>query len=225
MWGLIVGVALGGLLLMTAVTCLREGELAVGEVVLRRGEPRFWAAVGLLGVAGLAAAGSAVALAADLEEAPDRTVEHAGFSFVIPSGWAALEDSGAPLVTTSTPDLGVAGYRGPTGEAMVMWRRAPLHDAVRHDAAAGSGDPRQELLASLREPGLDYRRWDPSDQGAARAVDMAYPSPRGSVRARALARIDDGPPARVAWIMVSCTYDGRPDDCEHVASSLRLSGR
>ncbi len=77
----------------------------------------------------------------------------------------------------------------------------------------------------MRQPGLDYRRWEPSDQGPARVVDMAYPSPRGSVRARAMARVVEGPPVQIAWIMVSCTHEGRPEDCEHVASSLRVVPR
>jgi len=207
--GLIVGIALGGLLLMTAVTSLRTGELRLGDRVLRRGELRFGVAVGLIGAAGLAAASTAVIAAEQTGTRPSQTVTVPGFSFVILDSWQ--ESEAIPGTAPPGRDLGVVAFAGAEGELVVTWRRAPAE-----------GSP-EELLDSLRQPGLRYDRWERSEIDGVPAVDMEYASPRGIVRARALALHDDGGEApMLRWALATCTHEGRARPCEDAVASLKV---
>lgn len=207
MWGLIVGVALGGLLLMMAVSAMRAGEVRIGERVHRRGEPPFFVVVGLMAAAGALAAGSAVVAGSTAEEPAAQILEVPGFSLAVRGEWSERE--ALPDAPTER-DLGVVAYAGPDGELVITWRRAPAEQSP------------EELLASLRQPDLRYDRWQVTTVDGVAGVDMEYASPRGVVRARALALPEDG---ELSWVLASCTHDGRGAPCEAAVTSLRPTPR
>lgn len=208
MWGLIVGISLGGLLLMMAVSSIRTGEVRLGDRIHRRGEPRYAVAVGLMAVGGVLASGSAVATGLSVDERAPQTLEVPGFALDVRGEWS--EQEGLPGAPTER-DLGVVAYAGPDGELVITWRRSEAE-----------GSP-AELLASLRQPELGYDRWETTTVDGIAGVDMEYASPRGVVRARALALTEtDG---QLSWVLASCTHDGRGGPCEHAVTSLRRTVR
>ncbi|MEQ9317791.1 MAG: hypothetical protein RIF41_01485 [Polyangiaceae bacterium] len=207
MWGLIVGIALGGLLLMMAVSSLRSGEIRLGDRVHRRGEPRYVLAVGVMAGGGILAAGSAVAAGISAEEPETEAIDVPGFALEVRGEWSEREAfGGAP----AERDLGVVSYAGPDGELMITWRRAVADSSP------------EELLASLQQPGLRYDRWEPTAVDGVAGIDMEYATPRGVVRARALALTEaDG---ELSWVLASCTHEGRGAACEDAVTSLRPTG-
>ena len=204
MWGLIVGVALGGLLLMLAVSAIRAGEVRLGSRVYRHGELGFVVSVGLMFAAGTLAAGSAISTGMGADEPVTETIEVPGYSLEVRGDWSEME--ALPEAPTER-ELGVVAYAGPDGELMITWRRA------------ASEMPPEEVLASLRQPGLRYDRWETTTVDGVAGVDMEYASPRGVVRARALAHeLAEG---ELSWVVASCTHDGRGRGCESAVTSLR----
>jgi hypothetical protein len=205
MWGLIIGVALGGLLVLTAITALRQGELSLGELRLVRGELRFGLVVGVLGALGLLSLGSAMMLASETEDAAPMSVQVGDFALSIPGDWSP---AAGPPTAAPTEAFGTAAFSGPGGELMVVWR----HMETAEEGAIA------RLVADLKQPDIAYDRWDEREVDGGRMVEMGYASPRGRVRGRALARRQAG---GLSWAVVTCSHDGSSKRCETSIASLR----
>jgi hypothetical protein len=206
LWGLIVGIALGGLLLMVATTAWRDGELSFGELVLRRGEKRYTLAMAALATVGVALAGYSVMTAMRTESRPARTVDHERFTITLPGIYDTMDDLAEML--TGDGSMGALAYAGSGDELLITWATAPQKGT------------RAELPGRLKDPAIGYSQWkvDAGDQET--IVDMEYRSPRGEVVARVIARQTE--PDVVNMITAMCSHQGDPQRCRGAVQSLQL---
>jgi hypothetical protein len=206
--GLVIAAALAALLLVAAVGALRRGDITVGERTYRRGEATFWLLVagGLLGGGAILATAAHAAITDD-RPAASHAIEAAGFRIEVPESWEPIEDEESFPVAAN-----VLVLAGGQSELVVM---AP------DGATPAPSTPARELADALRDPDIEYARWEAQEAaGGTMVVDAEYLSPRGEVRARHLIAASAG--GTRAWTAV-CSTHGDVAPCEHAIGTFVLT--
>jgi len=207
MWGLIVSIALGGMLLMVAITALRDGELSVGETTFERGQPLFAVVVALLFAAGAGLGGYAAVVGWRTQQGEPRQVDGERFVMTLPASWKQDDDMATMLSRGGS--MQALAYTGQGDELVVSWPTDPQPGATGVD----------QLVTQLEDPSIAYRKWLVERTDQAVAVDMEYPSPRGDVVARVVARqLDEG----LFMVTAMCSHQGDPSRCRQALASLKL---
>ncbi len=210
MLGLLISLTLALLVVVTAITALRRGELELGERTLRRPEPMFWIVIGT--GAGLSVLIAVVSLRAFFEVhaadgGPPELLARAGAQIAVPATWRPMPELEALMGEGSDHVVAVAGEGA---ELLVLWpptRPLPDGGAVDVEAAADA----------MKSPAFGYERWDVRSFEDHVVIDATYPSPRGRVAARHLL-FDDGGALRV--VTATCSSEVSFSVCEGVVQSL-----
>ena len=131
MWGLIVSIALGGMLLMVAITALRDGELSVGETTFERGQPLFAVVVALLFAAGAGLGGYAAVVGWRTQQGEPRQVDGERFVMTLPASWKQDDDMATMLSRGGS--MQALAYTGQGDELVVSWPTDPQPGATGVD--------------------------------------------------------------------------------------------
>ncbi len=206
MWGLIIGVTLGGMLLMLGIGAWRDGSIALGERRLERGQIGYALVTAALITAGAGLAAASVVLGWRVEHGPPQPVEHDGITLTLPPSWQADPDLAEML---SQGGMRAAAWHGSGDELLLTWPAEPQANIDDLDLA----------IASLEDASIRYTRWEIRKGDGARRVDMEYPSPRGDVVAAVIAqRVAGG----VRLVTAMCSHQGDPSRCRRAIASLEV---
>lgn len=210
MFGLIISIALGAVMIGAALSAARGGELTVGEGTrLRRGELLFAPAVGLLGMmgAGLWSFAGFVALSEDASDQAPKAVGGEGWTADIPGGW--------PRMTHVEEAFGGGAVVYGDGGADVVF--------LVTSAPRPVDDPRPlrtqlEAFGTLGDD-LSTRRTR-VEMARALAFDGQHMTPRGLAYTRLIAF---GTGEKLSTVQAICTDDTGEGVCPPVIASLRLT--
>lgn len=210
MFGLIISLALGAVMVGAAVSAARKGELEVGEGTrLRKGELLFAPAVGLLGLLGAGLWGFAghVALGDDPSQARPQRVTGRGWTAEVPAAWSRLSH-------VEEAFGGGAVVYGDGGADVVF---------LATSAPRPADDPRPlrtqlEAFGTLGDD-LSSRRVV-VDMPRALAFDGQHMTPRGRAYTRLIAFATND---EISTVQAICTDDTGAGFCPPVIESLALT--
>ena len=209
MFGLIISIALGAVMVGAALSAARSGELTVGEGTrLRRGELLFAPAVGLLGLmgAGLWSFAGYVALSEDASDLAPKAVGGDGWAADIPGGWSRMSH------VEEAFGGGAVVYGDGGADVVFLVTSAPRP----------TDDPRPlrtqlEAFGTLGDD-LSTRRTR-VEMARALAFDGQHMTPRGLAYTRLIAF---GAGEKLSTVQAICTDDTGAGLCPPVIASLRL---